>query len=135
MVGSRYEQNKRWMYESGSVRGALNAKLARFKASMRKKTAIPISITAPDLMRLWEMQGGCCAVSGVPLRLSDGSGVSHPDSLTIGRRDVSKAYTPDNIRLITQQAAYAMNAWGEERLVEFCLSVVRANGYETSQRQ
>lgn len=127
---NRYEQNKRWMHET--VRGALNAKLSRFKTSMRKKSAIPISLTAPDLMRLWETQGGLCAISGLPMRLSDGSGASYPDSMTIGRRDVSKPYTPDNVRLVTQQAAYAMNVWGEEQLVNFCVAVVKANGFEVS---
>lgn len=129
MTESRYEQQKRWKYESGSIRGAMYAKLARFKSSMKKKSATPIDLVVADLVALWETQGGRCAVSGVPLRLSDGSGSSTADSLTISRRDPTKPYSRENVRLVAQQVAYAMNVWGEDQLLDFCANVLKANGF------
>jgi hypothetical protein len=73
-----------------------------------------------DLCAAWEACNGCCAVSGLPFGLQifgDGQ-ARRPFAPSLDRIERHKAYRKDNVRLVVSIANFAMNAWGEEPLVQ-----------------
>jgi hypothetical protein len=72
------------------------------------------------MMTVWERCEGRCAVSG--LEFSEalvGTGrARRPYAPSLDRIDRSRGYEPDNVRLVTAVANFAMNAWGLEPVLD-----------------
>jgi hypothetical protein len=67
----------------------------------KRSTVHEFTITAEDLVNLWDKQGGKCALSGTYMtHHRDGSGVKDFNA-SIDRISNSKDYTPDNVQLVT----------------------------------
>jgi hypothetical protein len=66
---------------------------------------------------LYQVQNGCCAFSGVPIKW-DVSGWRHTAS--IDRRDNSKGYTEDNVRLVHKDINMMRGSLPEEVFIEWC---------------
>ena len=79
---------------------------ARSKVSHGQRTrTLAFTITHADLVTLWQLQEGKCAISGVFLtHHKDGSGAKDFNA-SIDRISNAKDYTPDNIQLV----AYRIN--------------------------
>lgn len=75
-------------------------------------------------------QGGRCALSGVPFRLDVlGHGQApRPFAPSIDRRDATKGYTPDNIRIICWAANCFLGTWGDGPALEIALGMARSQG-------
>ena len=78
-------------------RGHVNNLLGSMRQRSKKKKWT-FSLTADDIISIWETQGGLCAYSGIPL----GFGSHHDSDWTCSseRKDINKPYTEENICLI-----------------------------------
>ena len=92
----------------------------RLKAKGRKGTT---SITTADLIRLWEAQGGKCALTGWQMTMTRRVGIVRTNA-SIDRIDSSKGYTLDNIQLVCVVANKAKFDLNQEEFVKLCRSVL-----------
>jgi hypothetical protein len=77
-----------------------------------------------DLVRMYERQGGRCAVTGVRFAADTaGTDRRRPFMPSVDRVDCTRGYEPGNCRLVAVAANYAMQAWGEAVLREMALSM------------
>ncbi len=78
-------------------------------------TPVP-GFTDDDMMTVWERCEGRCAMSGLEFsEVVVGTGRARkPYAPSLDRIDRSRGYEPDNVRLVTAVANFAMNAWGLE---------------------
>lgn len=93
------------------------------KRSYCNRRGIEMTITADDVVDLYNSQGGLCALTGRTLVWGT-VGVQR-DSLSIDRMDQSAGYVPGNIRLVTYQANFARNAFSDQELFAFCEAVLQ----------
>jgi hypothetical protein len=84
-------------------------------ARANRRTPHP-GFTGDDLMATWERCEGRCAVSGMAFSEAVvGTGrAQRPYAPSLDRIDRSRGYEPDNVRLVSAVANFAMNAWGLE---------------------
>ncbi len=83
-----------------------------------------------DLTSVWEACGGCCAISGLPFALQvvgDGQ-AKRPFAPSLDRIDRHKPYRRENVRLVVSIANFAMNAWGDEPLLQLATALHRKHG-------
>jgi len=83
-----------------------------------------------DLSAAWEASRGCCAISGLPFGLQvvgDGQ-AKRPFAPSLDRIDRHKPYRRDNVRLVVSIANFAMNAWGDEPLVQLASPLHQKHG-------
>lgn len=88
------------------------------------KKGLAFSLKLDSLVRMYKLQGGRCALTGVPMmgRVLKGSGVWNPYRPSVDRVNNALGYTTGNIRLVTLWANVAMHQWGEEIFDKFLLS-------------
>jgi len=82
-------------------------------------------LSIADLVAIWNACGGRCAVSGLPFSLQvvgDGQ-AKRPFAPSLDRIDRHRPYRRDNVRLVVSIANFAMNAWGEEPLLQLASAV------------
>ena len=72
-------------------------------------------------LKLYGVQGGCCALTGVPFNLREvGSGkAKRPFAPSLDRIDPTSGYTRENIRLVCQLVNFALNSYGEDAASKF----------------
>ncbi|MBN9559767.1 MAG: winged helix-turn-helix domain-containing protein [Alphaproteobacteria bacterium] len=83
-----------------------------------------------DLAAAWEACGGRCAFSGLPFNLQlvgDGQ-AKRPFAPSLDRIDRHKPYQKDNVRLVVAVANFAMNAWGDEPVLQMASALHRKHG-------
>lgn len=78
-----------------------------------------------DVLRLLQAQGYRCPISGSYFTHDafDGEGTS-PFQPSIDRRDATRGYERDNIRVVCLLVNYAMSNWGEEPLRKMAARIV-----------
>lgn len=90
--------------------------------------------TEEDMMTAWERCEGRCAVSG--LEFSEelvGTGRARkPYAPSLDRVDRSRGYEPENVRLVTAVANFAMNAWGREPVLDLARAMAQKYAEEAS---
>jgi hypothetical protein len=86
---------------------------ARSRAS---KTGRSFDLSVEFLERLYHLQEGRCAVTGVHFNLErfPEAFVKHPYAPSIDRRLAVGGYTRDNVRLVCAAVNFGMGQWGEE---------------------
>jgi hypothetical protein len=85
---------------------------------------IEFTITADDIIELWNNQQGLCRLSNIPMTLTHGTNVlQNPTKLSIDRIDSRVGYYKDNIQLITWQLNCGKSVWSNEQLIDLCKTV------------
>jgi len=88
------------------------------------KRHIDFSISADDIIALWEEQKGLCKLSNVPMTLTHGTmTLQNPTKVSIDRIDSTIGYHKGNIQLVIWQINCAKSVWSNEQLIELCISV------------
>ncbi len=87
-----------------------------------KRKSVSISIVAADLIGLYKIQSGRCALTD--RELVYGSKGKNRDSISIDRIEPALGYIVGNVRLITYQANMARGMFSDEELFSFCEAVL-----------
>ena len=107
-------------------------KVARYRSKLKSRD---MDIDLPFLKRLWENQGGKCALCGVPLNLplnSDRFGTKNPYNASLDRIDNSKGYIKDNVRFIAHIASIARGEYSDQEVIHFCKNVINLSNEDKS---
>jgi hypothetical protein len=88
--------------------------------------------TEEDMMVAWERCEGRCAVSGLEFsEVLVGTGrARRPYAPSLDRINRSRGYEPENVRLVTAVANFAMNAWGLEPVRDLARAMARKQAEE-----
>jgi hypothetical protein len=87
----------------------------RFYEARRRaeKAGKPFDLTQDFLRKLLDAQGGCCALTGIPME-EPKRGRNNPFVLSLDRIDSRGGYTQDNVRLVIFAMNAALGPWGED---------------------
>lgn len=97
-----------------------------------RKTGAELGITRADVERLYEEQGGRCAVTGLPFRNNhQHEWRANPYKVSLDRIDSARGYVLGNVRLVLWGVNLALSDWGAEVYLELArAAVARADGGE-----
>ena len=93
----------------------LQTQFGRIKRSAEKRN-IRFDVSADYLWKLWELQKGCCAITG------DQIGTIRKASLD--RIDSSKGYEEGNVQWVTYRANISKHTMTMDELYDFCKKVL-----------
>ena len=88
------------------------------------------SYSIDDLIAAWGECHGRCDVSGLPFTMQifgDGQ-AKRPFAPSLDRINRHKPYQKGNVRLVVSIANFAMNAWGDEPLLQLASAVHKKHG-------
>jgi hypothetical protein len=88
--------------------------------------SLELDITLQDLLDLYELQEGKCALSGIKMIIRKNTGESSnkdPFMMSLDRIDPKRGYLKDNIQWVCLIGQFAKNTFTEEDLLKFCRSV------------
>ena len=107
--------------------GWFMALIGRIKANNKyRKIPREFNLVVNEILKLWDRQGGRCAVTKIPLEIGvDAWCLRQP---SIDRIDHDKGYTIDNIRLTCLWVNVARGKWADNQLLEMCKILVEAHG-------
>ena len=90
------------------------------------RVGLPHHLAEHHGRRLFEQQGGVCAISGLPFSLTQFPGVlvKHPFAPSLDRISSHGGYTGDNVRLVCIAVNFGMGQWGEELYLTFARAAV-----------
>lgn len=80
-----------------------------------KRKGRSFTVTAEDLWKIWEDQGGLCAYSGLPL--------VHGETASIDRIDSSIGYTKGNVQWVHRDINRMKTDFNEDYFISLCQSV------------
>jgi len=88
--------------------------------------------TLDDLRNQWELQGGLCPFTKLPMSNYDTTKSRNkfpvtPYRASLDRADSTKGYDADNIQFISLMANYAKHSFTSQELIDFCHAVAQAH--------
>ena len=91
-----------------------------------KRSEVEFDLDAQAMTRLWERQGGFCAVSGLDFTDEEfpQALVKRPFAPSIDRVIAGGKYIESNVRIVCVCAYFSMNEWGIDTLVQLADAVV-----------
>jgi len=78
-----------------------------------------VEVTKQDILAMADAQGGVCAVSGMAMEWTQNS----PYKVSLDRKDPSKGYLRDNVRLVCWIVNSAMSDFAFDDFLTMCKSV------------
>jgi hypothetical protein len=126
--GQYYGRCKPCRHEQYKVRyGSLETYFGNKLARIKRRDKIEVSITVDDVMSMWRVQGGKCALTGRKMTVGAGSGsTGHEPS--IDRIDSSGGYSIENVWLVTSSANYAKHKLSMGEFLKLCQKVIEKHG-------
>lgn len=114
--GSKHHQ---WLGE-GDISGNwwYNHVLRERKQTARHK--LPVSIDVQFGWKLFQKQGGTCALSGVPLQFSSNHSLN---TASLDRIDSSKGYEKGNVQFVHKHLNFMKRTYSQDYFIEMCGSV------------
>jgi hypothetical protein len=112
------------------ARTLVSAANSRNRAREAKEQRSIEQFSMADLAAVWEECRGCCAVSGLAfgLQIVGNGQAKRPFAPSLDRIDRHKPYQRDNVRLVVSIANFAMNAWGDEPLLQLASALHKKSG-------
>ncbi len=95
----------------------------RTRRQQCRKRGIEFTITAEDVLQMYETQGGRCALTGRELKWGPDTNRGS-DTMSVDRLDALGPYIRANIRLVTHWANVARQRLSDEELFAFCEAVL-----------
>ena len=96
----------------------------RSKAVSRKKEGEVISLDALEL--LWNMQNGCCALTGWQMTMELANGVVQTNC-SLDRIDSSLGYVVGNVQLVCRIANVSKSSLTTQEFIKLCHAVLEQN--------
>ena len=87
------------------------------------------AFTVDDLIELWRLCDGRCAVSGLAdsgERIGSGK-ARRPYYASLDRIDPEQSYTRENCRLVLQAVNFGLNAYGDEVFLRIAIATAHRN--------
>lgn len=92
------------------------------------KKNIPFTLTKQDLMDLWDLQEGKCAISQIPMTFEIDSGRIFTN-MSVDQKNPGQGYTKENVQLICQAVNQLKSDWDMDTVLYICKSII--NNYQT----
>ncbi len=92
------------------------------KQSTRPK--VPVTLTKEEAWKLYEEQGGLCALSGVPIVIASSS---HNNTASIDRIDSSGGYELGNVQWVHKHVNFMKRTYSQEYFIDMCTKVANNN--------
>jgi hypothetical protein len=107
-----------------AIRKALAAALRKASGRARSRGR-EVSVSVADLERMYRLQRGRCALTGMPLGLARNptGGARNPWTLSIDRIDSTAGYIAGNVHLVTTMANVAKAEFSMSDFRKMCLAV------------
>ncbi len=96
-----------------------------------KRRGLEFNITIEYAWRLYEKQGGRCALTGVPLEFG---GWHKRPTASLDRLDNAQGYIEGNIQWVHKSVNIMRNIYSIEHFVEVCLFVARKQGWSPPEK-
>lgn len=93
----------------------------RLNAALRRRPSDD-AVTLDELMDLWEVQGGRCAVTGLSMTWKTRS--REPTSISLDRIDSSQGYTKGNVRFVCWQINAFKCQWSDEKMIAMARAIL-----------
>lgn len=95
-----------------------------------KTRGLEIEITKEDIIELWKLQKGLCALTGIPMQLVKAKRVNRTRNLnhyraSVDRIDSERGYAKDNIRLVCAYVNIMRSDMTDEQLKFWCESILK----------
>lgn len=78
------------------------------------------TITVENIWKLYEDQGGVCALSGVPIKWAD-KGLTA--TVSIDRIDSSEGYILENVQLVHKDVNFMKQQFDQEYFINMCKAI------------
>ena len=103
-----------------------SARLVATARSNAKRSNVEFGLDDASISRLWDAQGGCCAVSGLEFTDEEfpEALVKRPFAPSADRIVPGGGYLQGNVRLVCVCANLSMNEWGVDTLIRLADAVV-----------
>ena len=85
-----------------------------------KHRGLICTITYDDLVHLWELQNGKCAITGIEMTTD-----LHFTNVSVDRISSSAGYSIDNVRLVCWWVNIARNILTDDEFIEKCKAVIK----------
>jgi hypothetical protein len=90
----------------------------------KDRTRVPVDLTPKDIWELFIKQDRKCALSGLPLKISNSH---HYNDASVDRIDSSKGYTIDNVQWVHKHINFMKRTYSQEYFIEMCKKVAKNN--------
>jgi len=90
----------------------------------KNRNKYEVTISFEDLLNLYTIQGGLCAISGVPMTFLKGSG-EIPTNISLDRIDSNLPYEISNIQLVCCQVNFMKHTLTKEQLYFWCERILQ----------
>ena len=96
------------------------------------KRNISFEVSAEYLYKLWVQQDCTCALTGLPIYLTNKIKNNNPDwssiTASVDRKDSSKGYTEENVWWVHKEVNRLKNNYSIQELVYWCSLIVKTHG-------
>src|SRR3989304_2436451 len=93
--------------------------------SRTKKGSLIFEITLEDVLKIYEIQKGSCALTNIEFSLNRlGRKSKNPFAPSLDRIDSDKGYTKENIRLVCVIVNLALNNFGDNAFDKMCRAYI-----------
>lgn len=118
----KYGSSNLTAYKNKNPRCFWTLKLAAVRQRARKR-GLECTVTLEDVLKLWSIQNGKCALCGRPMLCLAGSG-NLPDIASLDRLKNEYGYCKDNLRMVHSICNVMRNNLSDEMLVSRCKSIL-----------
>lgn len=124
-----YRENKERVHsQQNAIKRTLNGKLTSLITTSRyraKSSNREHSIDTSYLKKLYQDQGGKCAISGIDMEIrGEGCASNSPYSISLDRIDSDKGYIEGNVWLVCTGINLMKSRLSMEQFVDFCKRTV-----------
>lgn len=91
-----------------------------------KRTKLKCTIQWKDILELWNKQNGICAITGLPMTLEVGKGLTGTN-VSVDRIDSSKGYIKGNMQLVQHTANTMKSDLSMNELLDYCERILKTN--------
>jgi len=88
---------------------------------------ISVNIEKSDIQRLYDDQGGLCAVTGLPMQFSALESGKNSYAVSVDRIDSSRGYYQDNIRLVCARVNLMKMELSDEQMQFWCRAILKGD--------